>query len=652
MTLCSTNLGSVPFLGHTDNNRLQMAAKQLNQALTNPRCEIPKVIGHDFRLLSDTSRMFKEVAPCNGTILHVNDDIMIVIFNSQVYGSMVEVYQVPSVLQCTGLYATRLRYKRDVGNFQTGDILYEYDCFQNGIPTYGYNLWTAYMPFFGLNHEDSIVISEDVANLCRATKCQQILIPIYSYSLFKYIYDDPNSFGFIPNIGQKIKGTTVALKSIPDKVKNPVQVLKSLNLTSFTNLMDYTKNYNAVPISARLSDATVTELRIHMIDKNNNAMLDKNLQYIIDQIRSQYSGYLSTSLLGLDDKIPKDFKEQLVQQHYIVGQKKRIRFEGFDYNNLMYIIELKLVSENTTHLGDKFANRYAAKGVCSLILPNDLRPYILETKQPIDLFQGPLSIISRMNFGQILEGIIAKAIWHSELEIKSDSSKIFDNLIKISKIANILNDQEYSNQIKELAYDIKLNNNTKQRFLNSVNNIGLYFEAPNFANISLKKLNNLIAKEYNIKSNETIVIPRKTINYIMDTFEINESRPLKDQYIPNIFVAPIYTIKLKQESHSKIASRDLGSYKLTSRQPIQGKDKNGIIGGGSRVGSMEFDGMLAHAVPRAIKELRTVKNDSHVLKLDLIIQMLTQGYYNMPETKQTTSYTKMMIDSLIEFIND
>lgn len=147
--ICSTSLCSIPFLGNCDNSRLQMASKQLAQALTHNNCEVPKLIGKNFRILSDSSPKFRLTAPLDGIIRYTNEDIQL--FNYIYEGNYLglEVNEVPSIACSSGLHASKLRYKRDVGEFKKGDVLFEYDCFNNSIPTYGYNLNTAYMSFFG-----------------------------------------------------------------------------------------------------------------------------------------------------------------------------------------------------------------------------------------------------------------------------------------------------------------------------------------------------------------------------------------------------------------------------------------------------------------------------------------------------------------------
>ena len=81
------------------------------------------------------------------------------------------------------------------------------------------------------------MVSESVTEKCRSTKLETILLPIYTYSLFKQIYKHPYDYGFIPGVGRKINGSVIARES-KLKSKNPIQVLKSMNLTSFVSVID------------------------------------------------------------------------------------------------------------------------------------------------------------------------------------------------------------------------------------------------------------------------------------------------------------------------------------------------------------------------------------------------------------------------------
>lgn len=644
--LVSTNLCSIPFLGHTDNTRLQMSAKQLSQAVTNPLCEVPKIIGKEFRYLGDSTRLFKMTAPCSGDVLYVNDEIMMVIFNDHNIGF--EVYNITPIMQCSGLYSARLRYRRQEGPFKAGDLLYEYDCFKQGIPTYGYNLLTAYMPFFGFNHEDAIVLSESAARKCRSTKMEQIIIPIYTYSLFKNAYN--NDIGFIPNVGEKIKGNVIAFKSQLKDHRNPYQALKSMNITNFANAVNNELEFNSIPIYSRIENGTVVDVRVHSV--NREQLVDKNLMNRIAQIRKKYSDYLSSVSNQLSQILPTQHIRETLIRNYVLNVHSVKAFQDYDIKNLVYLVELTISGESQTKIGDKFANRYANKGVISMVLPDELRPYTEQTGLPIDSIVGPISVISRMNFGQVIEGILSKIIMMSEYKmINAQSSKeVSDELNKLSHLSALMNEPEYSEQIHRLALDVENNPDTHRQFLSSINEIGLYFEAPNFANFNIAELEEF-GRDYGTPCNENVIIPRKTVQYMNDKLTIDMPVPNEDIVMPNVFTSWIYTIKLKQEASSRITSRDFGTYKATNKQPSKGRTKDGHIGGSSRLGHMEFDGLLAHSAVHTMQELRTVKNDIQSLKTDLATQIITSGAYDLPKSKNITSYTKLIIDSLMNFIN-
>jgi hypothetical protein len=133
--ITSCNLCSVPFLGLTDTTRLQMASKQLGQSLSSINCEVPKLLGSEFRFLSDTVKYFKLTAEYDGNIMFKNDDFIVVLYTSG--KGDIKTYQTPWVKVCSGLNASRLRYCRDEGPFKKDDLLYEYDSYKDGLPTYG-----------------------------------------------------------------------------------------------------------------------------------------------------------------------------------------------------------------------------------------------------------------------------------------------------------------------------------------------------------------------------------------------------------------------------------------------------------------------------------------------------------------------------------
>lgn len=146
--IVSVNLNSIPFLSSTDSTRASMSAKQIQQALTSLNTEIPFVIGEDYKVITDSSRMGIILAQDNGEVLYKNEELLIVQYLTS--DKIQDIY-LPPIKKTTGSFGTKLRFVLpEKTKFKKGDILASYDCFLSGIPSYGYNVFTAFMPFFGL----------------------------------------------------------------------------------------------------------------------------------------------------------------------------------------------------------------------------------------------------------------------------------------------------------------------------------------------------------------------------------------------------------------------------------------------------------------------------------------------------------------------
>ena len=72
-------------------------------------------------------------------------------------------------------------------------------------------------------------------------------------------------------------------------------------------------------------------------------------------------------------------------------------------------------------VGDKIAGRHGNKGIISRILPRQDMPY-LPDGTPIDLILNPLGVPSRMNVGQLFEGLLGLA------------GENLDNVLKLSHL--------------------------------------------------------------------------------------------------------------------------------------------------------------------------------------------------------------------------
>ena len=92
-------------------------------------------------------------------------------------------------------------------------------------------------------------------------------------------------------------------------------------------------------------------------------------------------------------------------------------------------IIVKVAQVRKVVVGDKLAGRHGNKGVISKIVPQSDMPY-LEDGTPVDVIISPLSVLSRMNLGQLLEAHLGWAANHANYKV---SVPVFET-IKEDKI--------------------------------------------------------------------------------------------------------------------------------------------------------------------------------------------------------------------------
>lgn len=80
MAVTSINLSTLPFQSSCDSSRLQMASKQMSQALPHENCQIPHVISPEYRKLRNSSAFGIYIAPDDGTVIYHNDDIIVLYY--------------------------------------------------------------------------------------------------------------------------------------------------------------------------------------------------------------------------------------------------------------------------------------------------------------------------------------------------------------------------------------------------------------------------------------------------------------------------------------------------------------------------------------------------------------------------------------------
>ena len=652
MAITSANLSTLPFIGSCDSTRTQMAAKQMSQALTHPNCETPYVISEEYRNVTNTSDLGILIAKDDGHVYFNNSDILIAYYKNL---KDIIVRNIPIYKNTSGLFSSKLRFSLPQGaDFKKGDVIFSYDNFRNGVPSFGYNVMTGYFNFFGFNHEDSLVFSESFNEKAKAHFRESVYVPIYEYTVLQPLFqNDSDSLHYFPNMGQKldrdglicsqIKPNTVSINSSIKDLKNKMMIFfNNLTVSDLINISnDKLNNFSTEEYKSKIENGKVTGIKVHRL--NRNKLIDSSLQTCLDQLFESYcSDYIIDNYSKLVKKFGDKFAKQITKTNLLYSDDPKTTNSNIA-KNAVYLLEFEIVKEDVSRMGDKFCNRYAGKGVTSLILPDELRPIAVESNTPIDCVFNSFGIFSRMNISQIIEGVISKEVMKSERQILEDEKNTCNVLENLNQmIIKNLNSDSYYDDVSNLIKKMRKNNKTKNQFIEDVKENGLYVEAPSFSEVNIK---NIINNSNNIR--EKVLIKKECLKYLKDKLKLELPFEMKDVYLDNIFCAPIYTMKLHKLASDIVASRDLGKCKFITKQPLKGKANSG----GRRLGQMEQEGIIGHGCTRALKELLTVKSDCEEEKRNMLLQLIEDGEYNLPD-KPFRGGTKRVVNTLMEFLND
>ena len=362
--ITSINLASSPFMGSCDSTRAQMAAKQIAQALTHENCQIPYVISNEYNIITENSPSSGVlIAQYDGTIIYKGSDLLIIYYTTI---DKLEIKYIPTLKKTTGIYASKLRYCINKPEFKKGEILYYYDCFIEGIPTYGYNTFCGYLVNFGFNHEDSLVVSDSFAKKAKHRYIETVYIPIFEYTMMKPLYiNDKNSFIYFPNIGQHIKDHLICSKIQPkisdvsqyNNIKTRMMILlNTMNISDLMNIENKSSQFDIDEIKTEIKNATLSGFKIHKL-KKDSVLIDTKLQETLEQMYLLYANnYIIDLYKELSSKFTDNFTNQVLRK-YLMYSENDFTLNKKDIKDCTYLIELEITKEAECQIGDKYCNR-------------------------------------------------------------------------------------------------------------------------------------------------------------------------------------------------------------------------------------------------------------------------------------------------------
>lgn len=340
----TTNL--VPFLNSNHPGRLTMAGKAIPQALSLVNRETPLVQTTDEYAVP----FVKKLAKVTSTVAPKDGEVIkssgtaVVIKHDD--GTTTTVKAVRNLpFNMKGFHDDEKPLVHLGDRVEEGDQLFESNYTKNGNLALGKNLQVAYIPWRGYNHEDGLVLSKSAAD------------SLSSHHAYKVDYEINDS---------SVTKKPLILRYFPGRYTKE----------QLDNLDD--RGFAKVGVELKKGDPVYV-----VLEHREPSYQDKLLAKLHKTLVAPYK-------LAVEEWYH-DEPGLVVDAH---TSSKQIRF----------IIR----SVKPLEIGDKLTGLHGNKGIVSLIIDDNKMPYSKETGKPLDILLNPASVISRVNFGQIMETIAGK----------------------------------------------------------------------------------------------------------------------------------------------------------------------------------------------------------------------------------------------------
>ncbi|WP_298773421.1 DNA-directed RNA polymerase subunit beta [uncultured Shewanella sp.] len=629
----------IPFLEHDDANRALMGANMQRQAVPTLKADKPLVgTGIERTLAVDSGVVV--AAKRGGFVEYVDASRIVVKVNEAELTpgeAGIDIYNLTKYTRSNQNTCINQRPCCSVGEpVVRGDVLADGPSTDLGDLALGQNMRIAFMPWNGYNFEDSILISERVAQEDRFTTIhiQELSCVARDTKLGseEITADIPNvgesalsklDESGIVYIGAEVKGGDILVGKVTPKGETQLTPEEKLLRAIFGEKASDVKDSSLrVPNSVKGTIIDVQVFTRDGVEKDKRAVeieemhiaqarkdLTEEFQILEEGVYGRARNLLASTglsdvqiatiprsqllLQNIDDEAKQTELEQLSEQHAELKAdfdkkfeiKRRKITQGDDLApGVLKTVKVYLAVKRTIQPGDKMAGRHGNKGVISKICPVEDMPYD-ENGDPVDIVLNPLGVPSRMNIGQVLEvhlGAAAKGI----------GNRITSMLEEQRELAEL---RQYIKEVYELGDDVlqrvDIDSFTDDEVIRLAKNLkgGIPIATPAFDG----------AKEKEIKQMLTLAgLPESGQRKLFDGRTGNE-------FERQVTVGYMYMLKLNHLVDDKMHARSTGSYSLVTQQPLGGKAQFG----GQRFGEMEVWALEAYGAAYTLQEMLTVKSD-------------------------------------------
>lgn len=491
--IISSATALIPFLEHDDANRALMGSNMQRQAV--PLLYPTKAIigtGLENQLAADAGMVtisYNEgyVIYATSTLIRIQDNL-----------GKITNYKLQKYIrsnQDTCINQRPIVWKGEY--VKSGQVIADGPGTEGGEIALGQNITVAYMPWEGYNFEDALLINE------------------------RLIYADLFTSIHIEKYDLEVRETKVGIEELTKELPNVnQQATKNLDENGLIQKGKFVRSgdilVGKVTPSEEVDEIPEGRLLRAIFGEKVQSVIDNSLRVP----NGSYGRVLDIRIFSRENGDELPASTQLIVRVFLAQMRK-------------------------IQVGDKMAGRHGNKGIISRILAREDMPYLPNGK-PIDLILNPLGVPSRMNVGQLFEGLFGFA---------------GDNLDKRFKI---------------LPFDEMYGSEASRILLNKI-----------LKNAKNKSKTNWV---YNKNSPGKILLKDGRTGEYFDN---------------SITVCKSYILKLIHLVDDKIHARSTGPYSLVTQQPLGGRSQQG----GQRFGEMEVWALEAFGAAYTLQEILTLKSD-------------------------------------------
>lgn len=391
-----TSASLIPFVAHDEANRALMGTHMQCQAvpLVNPQSPVVGT-GMEGTISAVMGRVAH--APFDGTVSYVDSDKLV--FEGK--NGEKKTYTIETFERTSQATAYTQRPMVTHGQeIKKGDILIDGPSSENGELALGRNLLIAYASLDGLGYEDAIVISDKLAK-------ENVLSSIHI---------------------EKHEAAVVETKLGPEETTRDIPNVSEEDLA----------NLDEDGIITLGSEVGPGDILVGKIAPKGETELTAEERLLRAIFGEQAREVRDTSL-----RMPHGERGTVINVQ-ILDRKQGDELEpGTMRKIIVEVAQFRHVS-----VGDKLAGRHGNKGIISRILPVADMPY-LPDGTPVDIIISPVSILARMNMGQIFEAHLGYAAQKLGMKI---GVPVFEKIDE-SKIVELLDQAGLPNNGKIQLYD-------------------------------------------------------------------------------------------------------------------------------------------------------------------------------------------------------